>query len=96
MMFEDNYIPVLRKAFEENDEVTVNVMDMSEDDFDLEGSRNVEEIVEACEATDSPVLCFYLGKESLGNVSVLVGYGDESIADHHSNEYMENLMVDAY
>lgn len=89
----DNYIAVVKKALED-DAVTVSVQDMSEDYFDLVDSRIVADIVEACEATDEPLLCFSLDGVPVGNMSVLVGYDDESISDHHVNDFMTGIVGD--
>jgi hypothetical protein len=90
-MSADNYITALNVALLDQ-EVTVSVSDASEDYFDLEHSRKMHEIVEACEATDSPVITFFKGKQSLGYLLVLVGYGDESIADYGVNAFIESIV----
>ena len=89
----DNYIKVLENALKD-DSVTVSVQDRSVDYFDLENSRIVAEIVEACEATDEPLLCFNVDGKPVGNMSVLVGYGDESISDYHVNDFMTEIVGD--
>ncbi len=87
----DSYIAVIKKALE-NDEVTVSVQDISEDEFDLIDSRILDEIVDACEATDEPLVCFSVNGAPVGNMSVLVGYGDESISDCHINDFMTGIV----
>lgn len=87
----DNYIAVIKKALED-DAVTVSVQDISEIVYDLVDSRILDDIVEACEATDAPLLCFNLDGVPVGNMSVLVGYGDESISDYHVNDFMTGIV----
>lgn len=91
----DNYIAAVKRALTELN-ATICVGDVSEEHFDLLHSRNVDEIIEACEATDSPILQFYLSRKSKGQMSVNVGEGDESIVDHHSNVYLNQLTAGLY
>lgn len=86
----ENYKKAVKKALE-NKAVSVSVMDRSVDYFDLEKSRKITEIVSACEATDDPLVCFYVDSKPAGNMSVMVGEGDESISDHHVNDFMEAI-----
>ena len=87
---EELYQAAICKALKDSD-VTVDVGDMSEDYQDLEGSRDIGEIIKACEATDSPVVTFYKNDVLLGAMLVMVGQGDESIVDHHCNDFMDNI-----
>jgi len=87
----DNYIVVIKKALEQSD-VTMNVGDSSENYDDLECSRDISGIIEACEATDSPVVTFFKDGVSQGYMIVLVGYGDESVADYSISAFTEELM----
>lgn len=87
----DSYIQVVSKALEDST-VSVSVGDMCEDYYDLVQSNDLDSIVEACEATDTPVLHFFQDDESMGVMSVLVGYGDESISDYHTTEFLESLL----
>lgn len=88
---DDAYKKAVCVALKDKD-VTVNVCDMSEDHDDLEDSRNVSDIFEACEATDSPVVKFHKDGTFLGCMWVMVGYGDESISDHVCNEFMNSIV----
>jgi hypothetical protein len=90
----DNYIAAVKRALTETN-ATICVGDLSVDYFDLNHSRDVDAIVEACEATDSPIIQFYVSRKSQGQMSVLVGYGDESICDYHSNQYMNEITGDS-
>ena len=87
----DNYVTVIKAALEQSD-VTMNVSDASENYDDLENSRDTDAIIEACEATDSPVVTFFKDGASMGYMNVLVGYGDESIADYTISSFMDGLM----
>lgn len=96
---EDNYKAVVIKALSD-EHIYVCVGDQNELNDDLVNSRDINAIVEACEATDAPVITFNLkvgiGHSPLGSMSVMVGYGDESIIDHHSNEFMNRITEGAY
>jgi hypothetical protein len=89
----DNYKRVLKQALE-NKQVSVSVQDISVDYFDLENSRKYTEIIEACEATDQPLVCFYVNGIASGNMMVMVGEGDDSISDHHVNDFMDSIMIE--
>lgn len=91
----DNYIQALANALD-NEQVTVSVKDLSVNYYDLERSRNKQEIIEAVEATDSPIMEFFVDGDTRGQMSVLVGYGDESICDHHVNEFMDTITKGTY
>jgi 1-deoxy-D-xylulose 5-phosphate reductoisomerase len=73
-------------------------MDESESYYDVEHSRDVDEIAEACEATDAPIIVFVdptntnRVRKVIGSMSVIVGYGEESICDYSSNERMDALV----
>ena len=88
----DNYIAAVKRALTDLN-ATICVGDFSEPDFDLKHSCDVDAIIEACEATDSPVIQFYVKRKSQGQMSVMVGEGDESIIDHHSNTYLNEITV---
>lgn len=83
---------VTQRALDEIEAMTIYVGDSSEAYFDLESSRNMGDIVEAVEATESPVVSFVLRGTRIGWLLVIVGYGDESIVDYPSNEFMNKLM----
>ena len=87
----DNYIEVINSALLDPT-LSINVGDAGEAHDDLEDSRNPSDIIEACEATDSPVVTFFRDGESMGYMVVLVGYEDESIADYTLSEWMYGLM----
>lgn len=89
----DNYLIALKRALK-NPEVTLSVGDVSMDYYDLEKSRDYSEIVEACEATEMPVIEFYEGEKSHGQMAIMVGEGDESIIDHHYNDFMVRITED--
>lgn len=84
----DNYKQAIIKALD-LDDVTICVGDTSIDYNDLDHSTSFDPIVEAIEATESPVLKFYQDGKYKGSMLVLVGYGDESIVDHHCNDFMD-------
>jgi hypothetical protein len=87
----DNYITAIVTALK-MDDILVNVSDRSENYFDLESSRTLDDIIEATEGTDEPVVHFFRGKEQLGYMLVAVGYGDESIIDYSDNEFMNSIV----
>lgn len=91
---EELYQKAVIKALNESKEVTINVSDTSEDYFDLEDSRDFKEIVEACEATDSPVITIFKNGQSIGYMLIMVGYKDESIADYSVNDFMDRICND--
>lgn len=72
-------------------DVTVSVGDTSEDYDDIEHTRDMGEIIEACEATDSPVVQFFWQGNWMGSMVVMVDCGDESIVDHHCNDFMNSI-----
>ena len=74
--------------------VLVSVGDVDEDLYDLTKSRKYREIVEACEATDFAVMEFFQDGKSQGQMSVLVGEGEESICDHHVNSFFDHITGD--
>ena len=88
---DDSYIKAVCKALK-NDDVTISVGDLSEDYEDLENSRELGQIREACEATEQPVLQFFKGGKWVGSMMVLVGYKDESIVDYHYNQFMNSIV----
>lgn len=75
-----------------NESVTVSVSDSGEDHFDLENSRDLNAIFEAVQATDSPIVNFYVNDRCIGYMLVLVGYGDESIMDYSVSDFMESIV----
>ena len=86
----DNYVLAVNKALQDQT-VTVCVRDISMDYDDLEHSRDIDEIIEACEATDTPLICFHKNLKGVGNMLVMVGEGEESICDSHVNEFMDMI-----
>jgi hypothetical protein len=88
---DEAYTKAICKALK-NPDITINVSDTSENYFDLENSRDLAEIIEACEATDSPVVNFILDGGSIGYMLVLVGYGEESIVDYPCNDFMNSIV----
>ena len=86
-----NYITVINKALEQPD-VTINVGDCGEEYDDLKKSKTVSDIIEACEATDSPVVTFFKDGVSIGYMILYFRYEDESIADYTVSSFMESLM----
>lgn len=89
----DNYLTVCEKALQDKT-VLINVRDSNYPDFDLEGSRNIDEIEQACQETELPLVVIFRDGIKVGSILVLCGYGDESICDHSDNQYMNDLMVD--
>lgn len=87
----DNYVRVLDKALE-IEGLSVCVGDTSENYHDLEHSKNIEKIVQACEDTDSPIISFWVYNKYMGSLVVLVGYGDESISDYSYNDFLIELV----
>jgi|TARA_R110000764_G_scaffold99539_2_gene184210 hypothetical protein len=87
----DDYKMSLKIALKDL-EVTVNVGDAGENYDDLENSRDIAKVIEACEATDSPVVTFFKNGVSQGYMIVLVGHGDESIADYSVSEFMTRIV----
>ena len=90
----DNYKIAVTKAIELG--ATISVGDSSVDYFDLEKSVSLKAIVAECEGTDDPYLVFYLDGESQGAMSVIVGYGEESICDYHCSDFIEKIVEDCY
>ncbi|UNA02125.1 hypothetical protein vBAmaSR9Y2_47 [Alteromonas phage vB_AmaS-R9Y2] len=86
----DSFKAAVCKALKHED-VTVSVGDVSEIEFDLDDSRDIGDIFEAIEATDAPIVSFFKQGEFVGSMSVMVGYGDESISDHHVNDFMNEV-----
>jgi hypothetical protein len=84
------YKKAVCKALQDKD-ITISVSDTSVDYFDLENSRLIADIFEACEATDSPVITIFKGGESIGYMLILCGYGDESIADYSVSDFMNEI-----
>lgn len=86
----EEYKAAICRALKHQD-VTVSVGDRSEIEFDVDDSRDLAEIFEAVEATDEPIVSFFKVGEFVGSMSVLVGYGDESISDYHYNDFMISI-----
>jgi len=84
------YQVAICRALRDKD-VTVSVGDMSEDYEDIEHVRDIGAIIEACEATDSPVVQFFWQGNGMGSMVVMVGYGEESIADHQCTDFMDRI-----
>ena len=87
----DNYIEVIERALQDEN-VTISVGDRSVCYHDLEHSRVLKSIVQACEDTDEPIVDFYLEGDNVGSMSVLVGYDDESISDYVMTGFLLELM----
>ena len=61
-----------------------------EDETDLDKSSNFNEIVDAVEATESPVLVVFDGEENRGAAFIIVGLDDqETVADYSVNEFFD-------
>ena len=89
---DEEYKRVTCEALKE-EEVTICVGDSGEDYDDLEHSRDLGEIIEAVEATDSPIVNFYKAGVPVGWILVAVGEDpDETIVDYSANDFMNKLI----
>jgi hypothetical protein len=89
---ESQYMKVICKSLKDND-IRIAVGDLNEGFYDLEPCRDIEEIKDAIEATEMPVVYIFKNGHFKGNMLVIIDDDPETtIADHTANEYMESLI----